>query len=113
MRALHIAAALSGALALVALATARHGAGGGNFGAVYIAGFTQLASAAAGLAIAVRAGRLNLLAGALILGGAALFAGVIYIAAFLAPLPLGFLAPVGGAAMIAGWLLLAFAPPKA
>ncbi len=60
---------------------------------------------APGLALANRSGRLNLVAGALILGGAALFADALYAHA------LAMLALVVGSALILGWGVLAFAIP--
>ncbi len=48
------------------------------------------------------------LAAALLLGGSLLFAGTLYAMAFGAPHWLGAVTPLGGAGMIAGWLLLAF-----
>jgi uncharacterized membrane protein YgdD (TMEM256/DUF423 family) len=110
MRFLHIASALSGALALVMLAMAVHAwAGDPHVGFVYFAAGSQLAAACAGLAIANRSGRINLIAGWLIVAGAFEFAGFIYLNAF------GFdihgPAAIGGFAMIAGWIVLAFAKP--
>ncbi len=111
MRVLNIASALSGALALVMLAFAHHAlADDPDGGIVLVGAIAQLAAAGAGLAIANRSGRLNLIAGALIVGGAALFAQAIYLGAFHL-YTLHILAPVGGAAMIAGWIMLAFTKP--
>lgn len=109
---MHMCAALTGALGLALLAATyhRHGAGA-DFNIVLMAAVAQMSAAAAGLAIANRPGRLNSAAGGLILFGANLFAGVIYLSAFNDAHPFHALAPVGGAAMIAGWLLLAFARP--
>lgn len=114
MRALNILAALSGALALVMLVLAAHvlALDAADAERMHLAAFIQLGSAAAGLAIANRAGRLNLIAGVLILGGAALFAGTLYALA-LGQAQAAMLAPIGGAALIAGWIALAFARPNA
>lgn len=112
MRVINAVAALSGVLALIMLAYAHHGlAADPHVGFVYIAAGAQLATAVAGIAIAGRSGRLNLIAGALMLGGATIFAGAIYLNAFHMGPPHG-TAPVGGAIMIAGWLALAFAKPQ-
>ena len=111
MRALNIAAALSGALSLAMLAVAHHALSGDpDIAFVYLAAAAQLSAACAGLAIANRAGRLNAIAGALIVGGAFLFAAAIHLGAFKVH-ALHALAPIGGAAMIAGWITLAFARP--
>jgi uncharacterized membrane protein YgdD (TMEM256/DUF423 family) len=111
MRLLNIFAALSGALALAMLAVAHHAlAADPDVSFVYLAAGAQLAAAAAGLALANRTGRLNLICGALIVGGAALFAGVIYLGAFRFH-AVHALAPIGGGAMILGWVGLAFAKP--
>ncbi|MDP5281084.1 DUF423 domain-containing protein [Sphingomonas sp. DG1-23] len=45
----------------------------------------------------------------LFVGGAAVFAGTLYLMALGAPHWLGAVTPVGGAALIAGWLWLAIA----
>lgn len=113
MRLLNIGAALSGAVSLLMLAYAHHGlAGDPDAAFVFLAAGAQLAAAAAGLAISNRIGRLNAIAGALIVGGAALFAAVIYLGAFHIH-TLHMLAPIGGLAMTAGWVTLAFAKPGA
>jgi len=43
----------------------------------------------------------------LIFGGVVLFSGSLYALALGAPPPLGAITPIGGAAMILGWLALA------
>jgi uncharacterized membrane protein YgdD (TMEM256/DUF423 family) len=112
MRALNIASALSGALAIVMLAVANHVfAHDAHISFLYIAAGTQLAAACAGLAISNRAGRLNAIAGAMIVGGAFVFSGAIYLEMHRIHIPV--LAPIGGAPMILGWLVLAFAKPRA
>jgi uncharacterized membrane protein YgdD (TMEM256/DUF423 family) len=113
MRWLNILAALSGAMALAALAGEHHLHADADFNAFGVAGLAQLTAAAAALAIANRAGRLNAIAGGMILAGAALFAGEIYFSAFTGNRAVIMLAPVGGSLMIAGWLVLAFARPNA
>jgi uncharacterized membrane protein YgdD (TMEM256/DUF423 family) len=115
MRLLNAFAALSGLLALTALVYAAHAISaaapdaGEAVERIKLAAFIQFGAAAAGLAIANRAGRLNLIAGALILAGAALFSGVLYAVSILgAPATL---APVGGVTLLAGWAVLIFARP--
>ncbi|HWA00065.1 MAG TPA: DUF423 domain-containing protein [Caulobacterales bacterium] len=114
MRILNIVAALSGASALIALAASHHMP---NFDAarpyVMMGGAVQLSAGLAGLAIANRSGRLNLIAGTLILGGAALFAGEIYLHSFADIAALDMAAPIGGMLSILGWIVLAFAKPSA
>ncbi|MEP7246670.1 MAG: DUF423 domain-containing protein [Gammaproteobacteria bacterium] len=46
---------------------------------------------------------------ALIVAGVVLFSGALYLASFGAPRPIHFLPPVGGMALIAGWVLFAVA----
>jgi uncharacterized membrane protein YgdD (TMEM256/DUF423 family) len=117
MRLLNIFAAISGFVALAMLVYAAHSltetAAPEDIEQIKIAAFIQMGSAAAVLAIANRAGRLNLAAGALILLGAALFAGTLYIYATLGIRSITFLAPVGGITLLSGWLTLAFAKPGA
>jgi uncharacterized membrane protein YgdD (TMEM256/DUF423 family) len=110
MRVLNICAALSGALALIALA-ARHARHDADINTLMLAAIAQLSAAAAGLAIANRAGRLNAVAGAIILGGAFIFSGEIYFGAYTGNHSLIMLAPVGGTLMILGWIVLAIAKP--
>ena len=111
MRALNIAAALSGALALAMLALSAHALSGEGAERVLLDGFIQLSAAAAGLAISNRAGWINFAAGALILAGAAVFAGVLYTISLTHDRSLAMAAPAGGFALILGWALLAFAKP--
>ena len=112
MRVLNICAALSGALALIALA-ARHAKPDADISVLMLAAIAQLGAAAAGLAIANRSGRLNAIAGAIILAGACIFSGEIYFGAYTGNHSLIMLAPVGGTLMIVGWIALAFAKPGA
>lgn len=116
MRLLNIAAALSGAFALAMLVAAAHPLRDtltpDALHRIELGAFIQLGAAAAGLAIANREGRLNLIAGALILGGAALFAGVLYALSLTGARGFAMLAPIGGVSLILGWLVLAFAKPR-
>lgn len=115
MRLLNIFAALSGVLALVMLVLAAHSLQPApeDLDRIHLAAFIQLGAAAAGLAIANRSGRLNLVAGAMILLGAAIFAGTLYTLAITHSRTIVMLAPVGGITLILGWLVLAFAKPQA
>jgi uncharacterized membrane protein YgdD (TMEM256/DUF423 family) len=116
MRIIHICAALSGVFALVLLAATHHLRASEYYSFALLAGIAQLSAAATGLAIANRQdsklGRLNAIAAALILGGAFLFAGEIFLSFFWEAHPLHFLAPIGGATLIIGWIALAFARPS-
>ena len=115
MRLLNIVAALSGVIALFMLVIAAHALqpAPDDLDRIQLAAYLQLAAAAAGLAIANRSGRLNLIAGAMILLGAALFSGTLYALAITHSRALIMLAPVGGSTLILGWLTLAFAKPGA
>ena len=106
MRALHICAALSGALALALLAYAHHALGSPT--SAMMAAIAQLSAACAGIVIARGANVLGLVAGWIIVACAALFASVIYLGLFGVH-GFGMLAPIGGGGMIVGWALLAFA----
>jgi len=114
MRLLNALAAMSGAFSIAMLAAAAHAAAASPALAAnaQTGGFIQLAIAAAVLAMANRAGRLNLIAGAVLLAGATLFAGAQYAALFGLPTTGTMIAPVGGVLMIGGWLILAFAKPR-
>jgi len=113
MRLLNVFAALSGALALVMLTITAHvlHLEPPDHDRMHLAAFIQLGAAAACLAIANRMGRLNLIAGAMILGGAGLFAAVLYTLAITHVGQVVMLAPVGGLTLIVGWILLAFVKP--
>jgi uncharacterized membrane protein YgdD (TMEM256/DUF423 family) len=112
MRLIHICAALTGAAAFTLLALAHHAHGGEpNFSFVVMAALAQISAAASGLTIAQHTSRLAAIAAAMILLGANLFAGVIYLSAFYDNHPLHALAPIGGGLLILGWLTLAFSAP--
>jgi uncharacterized membrane protein YgdD (TMEM256/DUF423 family) len=115
MRLLNILAALSGVLALVMLVLAAHALQPApeDLERIKLGAYLQLGAAAAGLAIANRSGRLNLIAGLLILAGAAIFAGTLYTLAITHSQALIMLAPVGGIALILGWVTLVFTKPGA
>ena len=115
MRLLNVFAALSGVAALVMLVLAAHALQPApeDLERIHLGAYLQLGAAAAGLAIANRSGRLNLIAGVMILAGAALFSGTLYTLAITHSRAIVMLAPVGGITLILGWLTLAFAKPGA
>ena len=113
MRLLNVFAALSGLAALAMLVLAAHALQPApeDLERIKLAAFIQLGAAAAGLAIANRTGPLNLIAGIMILAGAAIFAGTLYSLAITHSGAFIMLAPVGGITLILGWVVLAFAKP--
>jgi uncharacterized membrane protein YgdD (TMEM256/DUF423 family) len=115
MRLLNVFAALSGVVALVMLVLAAHALQPApeDLERIQLGAFLQLGAAASGLAIANRSGRLNLIAGVMILAGAALFAGTLYAIAVAHSRALVMLAPVGGITLILGWVALVFTKPGA
>lgn len=115
MRLLNVFAALSGVVALGMLVLAAHALQPApeDLERIQLGAYLQLGAAAAGLAIANRSGRLNLIAGAMILLGAAVFAGTLYMLAITHSHALIMLAPVGGITLILGWVTLVFAKPGA
>lgn len=105
MRGLTVLAALSGALAVAAGAFGAHGVEGRAAEWLRTGGQYQLIHAVAAL-VAVR---MNAPApGWCFVGGAGLFAATLYAMALGAPTWLGAVTPIGGAAMIGGWLWLAW-----
>jgi len=98
-------AALSAALAIAAGAFGAHRFTGKEAEWLRTGGFYQLVHAVALLALVRVAAP-----GALwtLLWGATLFAGTLYAMAFGAPRWLGAITPIGGAAMIVGWVWLAW-----
>lgn len=116
MRMINICAALSGLVALAMLIAASHPLRDvlqpTDLDRIELAAFVHMGAACAGLAIANREGRLNAIAGALILGGAALFAGALYAISFSGSHAFAMAAPIGGLALVSGWALLAFAKPE-
>lgn len=115
MRLINSAAAASGLLALAFLVAAAHPLrdvlAPADLDRIQLGAFIQLASAAAGLAIANRTGRLNFIAGVMILGGAALFSGVLYAISLTQSHSFAVFAPIGGLTLIAGWGILVFTKP--
>lgn len=104
MRLVTIFAALSGALAVAAGAFGAHGVEGQAAEWLKTGGQHQLIHAVAAL-VAVRMGAR--VPAWLFIGGAAVFAGTLYLMALGLPRWLGAVTPIGGAALIAGWLCLA------
>ena len=102
---LGIAAALSGALAVIAGAFGAHGADGKAAEWLHTGGQYQLVHAVAAL-LALRMKARG--PGWLLVGGAFVFSGTLYLMALGAPRWLGAVTPLGGLAMIAGWLWLAW-----
>ncbi|MEZ5957791.1 MAG: DUF423 domain-containing protein [Hyphomonadaceae bacterium] len=115
MRSINIAAALSGLVALGMLVAAAHPLRdvlqAEDLERVKLGAFVHIAAACAGLAIANRSGRLNAIAGAMILGGAAVFAGTLYAISLTGSQSFALLAPIGGVTLILGWVTLLFAKP--
>jgi uncharacterized membrane protein YgdD (TMEM256/DUF423 family) len=98
-------AALSGAIAVMAGAFGAHGASGKAAEWLKTGGQYELIHALAAVLAAQMGAEL---VAALLLGGSMLFAATLYAMAFGAPHWLGAITPLGGVAMILGWLLLAW-----
>lgn len=106
MRLVAILAALSGAVAVAAGAFGAHGAGSAQAAEwLRTGGQYQLIHAVAAL-VAVRMGAR--ISPWLFVGGGAVFAATLYAMALGAPRWFGAITPLGGAALIAGWLCLAW-----
>ena len=95
--------ALSGAVAVIAGAYGAHGASGRAAEWLTTGAHYQMIHAVAGL-VALGRGRGP---AALMLLGALLFAGTLYAMAFGGPRWLGAVTPLGGLALILGWMWLA------
>ena len=105
MKAIACLASLSGALAVIAGAFGAHAAHGEAAEWLRTGGQYQLVHAVAAL-VAVRMAARG--AAWLFVGGAAVFSGTLYLMALGLPHWLGAVTPLGGAAMIGGWLWLAW-----
>lgn len=105
-----VLAALSGAVAVAAGAFGAHAFGGKEAEWLQTGGQYQLVHAVAAL-VALRMGAGGA-AWAFVLG-AAVFAGSLYLMALGAPRWLGAVTPIGGAALIGGWLWLAWTGVRA
>jgi uncharacterized membrane protein YgdD (TMEM256/DUF423 family) len=100
-----ILAALSGAMAVAAGAFGAHGASGEAAEWLRTGGQYQLIHVVAALVAA----RMEAAVPAwLFIAGAAIFAGTLYAMALGAPRWLGAITPIGGSALILGWLWLAW-----
>lgn len=104
MRIVTVLAALSGAFAVAAGAFGAHSASGQAAEWLKTGGQYQLIHAVAAL-VAIRMG--ERVTPWLFVAGAALFAGTLYLMALGAPHWLGAITPLGGAALIAGWICMA------
>lgn len=113
MRLLNIVSALTGLMAFGMLAIGAHAMSGDAAAVerIKLAAIVQIGAAAAGLAIANRQGRLNAIAGFLIVGGAAIFTIAVDAIAFTDNMAFAAPAPIGGLTLLTGWLVLAFAKP--
>ena len=95
--------ALSGAIAVIAGAYGAHGAGGRAAEWLTTGAHYQMIHAAGGLVIIGKARG----PAAMLLFGATLFAGTLYAMAFGGAKWLGAVTPLGGLAMILGWMWMA------
>ncbi|PVX29436.1 DUF423 domain-containing protein [Sphingomonas pokkalii] len=100
-----VLAALSGAMAVAAGAFGAHGAHGQAVEWLKTGGQYQLIHAVAALVALQFAARGP---AALFVGGGFVFAGTLYLMALGLPRWLGAITPIGGTAMILGWLWLAW-----
>ena len=105
IRWLPLLAALSGAMAVSAGAFGAHGATGKAAEWLRTGAEYQMVHAAAALAVIALAGAR--VPAWLFVGGSFVFAGTLYAMALGAPRWLGAVTPLGGLALIAGWLALA------
>ncbi|QIG81027.1 DUF423 domain-containing protein [Stakelama tenebrarum] len=105
MNLLILFAALSGAMAVAAGAFGAHGAEGKAAEWLQTGGHYQLVHAVAAL-VAAQMGAKG--PGWLFLLGAVIFAGTLYLMALGLPRWLGAITPIGGTALIVGWLWLAW-----
>ena len=110
MRLVTVLAALSGALAVAAGAFGAHGVEGQAAEWLRTGGQYQLVHAVAAL-VATRMGAR--VPAWLFVGGAGVFAGTLYLMALGLPRWLGAVTPLGGAALIVGWLCLAVVTARA
>jgi len=109
MKTITVLAALSSALAVIAGAFGAHGASGQAAEWLKTGGQYQLVHAVAAL-VALRMG--ERISPWLFVGGAAIFAGTLYLMALGLPHWLGAVTPIGGAGMIAGWLCMAWSAAR-
>lgn len=100
-----VLAALSGAMAVAAGAFGAHGAQGAAVEWLKTGGQYQLVHAVAAL-MALQLGARG--PASLFVGGGFVFAGTLYLMALGLPRWLGAITPIGGTALILGWLWLAW-----
>ena len=105
MRLVTVLAALSGAIAVAAGAFGAHGAEGQAAEWLRTGGQYQLIHAVVALVAVRMEARVSAW---LFVGGAAAFAGTLYLMALGCPRWLGAVTPLGGVALIAGWVCLAW-----
>jgi len=109
--------AFVGALGVAAAAFGAHGLekvaseGGVRLWAIGVA--MHLVTVPVALLVAILADKLRPSAGWCLLGGIAIFSGSLYAMALGAPRFFGAVTPLGGLALIAGWLLLAWPNKRA
>ena len=109
MRLVAVLAALSGAVAVAAGAFGAHGTSGQAAEWLRTGGQYQLIHAVAALVAVRMDARVSPW---LFVGGGAVFAGTLYLMAIGLPRWLGAVTPLGGAALIAGWLCLAWSASR-
>lgn len=109
MKLVTVLAALSGALAVAAGAFGAHGVTGQAAEWLKTGGQYQLTHAIAALVTARMGMRWSPW---LFVGGAGVFAGTLYLMALGLPRWLGAITPLGGAALIAGWICLAISAAR-
>ncbi len=109
MKLVTVLAALSGALAVAAGAFGAHGAESQAAEWLRTGGQYQLVHAVAAL-VAVRMEARG--PAWLFVGGAGVFAGMLYLMALGLPRWLGAITPIGGAALILGWIWLAISAAR-
>ena len=108
-RNLAVFAALNGAMAVAVGAFAAHGAGPGIKTLLTTGAHYQIIHAVLALVCALWGARLAIISGWLAAIGGLVFCLALTFIALLSMPAMGAVAPLGGALMIAGWILLAFA----
>lgn len=110
MKLVTVIAALSGAIAVAAGAFGAHGASSAQAAEwLRTGGQYQLIHAVAALVAVRMEARVSAW---LFVGGGAVFAATLYLMALGLPRWLGAITPIGGAALIAGWLCLAWSASR-
>jgi uncharacterized membrane protein YgdD (TMEM256/DUF423 family) len=109
MKLVTVLAALSGAIAVAAGAFGAHAAHGAEADWLKTGAQYQMVHAVAAL-VALRMG--ERVSPWLFVGGAAVFSGTLYLMAAGLPHWLGAVTPLGGVALIAGWICMAWSASK-